>query len=148
MDYPCRSGDFVDCCFPFAEKPDLPGPIRHIAYVYRLAKLPTDELRLMVLFTTASPRMIAAIPDGLSVTVPAANSLRMGMRSAFVVDVHRMAVLPPEREWFPDISNDRFIIGRADSQLKLAVTTRVHEMRSRYPNPLQLVGPAPRRRQP
>jgi hypothetical protein len=34
-DSPLRSGDFVLTLFPYEAEPDLPGPIRHAAYVIR-----------------------------------------------------------------------------------------------------------------
>jgi len=145
MAFPCHAGDFVDCNFPFAERPSVPGPVRHIAYVYSLVKLPTGEWRIMGLFTTTSPRMIETIPQGLSVSVPAAISVRMGMRNAFIIDVHRMAILPPEPDWFPDIYRPDFVIGSADDRLKDAVDRRVEEMRRRYPPVVQLSGPPSRR---
>ena len=145
MPFLCGAGDFIDCNFPFAERPDVPGPVRHIAYVYSLAKLPTGEWRIMGLFTTTSPRMIEAIPQGLSVSVPATVSLRMGMRNAFVIDVHRMAILPPEPDWFPDIGRKDFVLGSADEQLRNAVDRRVEDMRRRFPPVVQLLGPQPGR---
>ena len=53
MPSPSRADDFIDCLFPFAERPEIRGPVRHIAYVQGLAKLPTDKWRIMSLFTTA-----------------------------------------------------------------------------------------------
>lgn len=135
MAIPCRRGDFVDCLFPFAERPSSPGPMRHIAYVQTLLRLPDGRLRVLVMLTTTSPKMIARIPEGLALAVSAENSVAMGMRNAFVIDVHRLAVLPPEPMWFPERDDNRFVLARADDALRAAVTRRYDEMLARYPCP-------------
>ena len=141
MPFPCRRGDFVDCLFPFAERPDMPGPMRHIGYVQTLARLRDGQVRGLVMLTTTSPRMIERIPQGLGIAVSADRSAAMGTRVAFVIDVHRLAVLPLEPGWFPDIDGSRFVLGRADLHLQEAITRRYDEMRARYPNPAMVLGP-------
>lgn len=137
----CRRGDFVDCLFPFAERAGWPGPVRHIAYVQTLVRLRGGEVRALVMLTTTSPRMIAAIPKGLSVAIDRASSQRMGMRNAFVIDVHRLALLPLDPAWFPDIGDERFVIARADERLRGAITKRYADMLARHPMPALLLGP-------
>jgi hypothetical protein len=96
--------------FPFAEMPAQSGPIRHIVYVQTLLRL--DQLvRVVVMMTTTSPLMIDRIPKGLSVKVSTANSRRLGMRNAFVIDLHRLAILPPDKDW---ILADWFSAHRVD----------------------------------
>ena len=75
--------------------------------------------------------MIEAIPQGLAISVPPPISLRIGMRDAFVIDVHRMAIPPPEPDWFPDISQPDFILGSVSDRMRRAVGQRVAEMRRR-----------------
>ena len=137
----CRRGAFVDSWFPFAERPTVPAPVRHIVYVQTMVRLRTGALRALVMLTTTSPRMIEAIPDGLGVTVSRESSLRMGMRNALTIDVHRLALLPPEPAWFPDIGAERFIIAHADAHLRETIARRYEDMRLRYPNPAVVVGP-------
>jgi hypothetical protein len=141
MPHPCRRGDFVDCFFPFAERPDEPGPMRHIGYVQTLARLRDGQLRAIVLLTTTSPHMIKRIPAGLSITVSAAQSAALGMRNAFAIDIHRLAVLPLDPVWFPDIGDTRFVLAKADAHLQEAITRRYDEMRARHPNPATVLGP-------
>ncbi len=142
MKFPCESGNFVDSLFPFAERPTRPGPVRHIVYVQSLARLARDNsLRIMVMFTTTSPRMIEGIPAGLSISIPAASSVAMGMRNGFAIDVHRMALLPLEADWFPDVDDPGFVLGHANEQLQKAVTKRFDDMRARNPNPVLMMGP-------
>lgn len=141
MPFPCRRGDFVDCLFPFAERPETPGPMRHIGYAQSLLRLPDGRLRVLLMLTTSSPKMIARIPEGLALAISAEKSVSMGMRNAFVIDVHRLAVLPLEPAWFPDLEVDRFVLARADDALRVAVTRRYDEMLARYPNPAEIFGP-------
>jgi len=143
MPYPCRKGDFVDSFFPFGENPRVPGPTRHIAYVHGLARL-RDELRAVLVFTTTSERMIGAIPKGLGISIPAASSLAMGMRNGFTIDVHRIAIVPLELPWFPEIAKADFVIGHASDYLQNAVSKRIAEMQTRTPNPVMRMGPCPR----
>lgn len=125
---PCRRGDFVDCMFPFAEHPARPGPMRHIVYVRALFRLSTGALAADVMFTTTSPRMIAHIPPGLSIRIAETASRRMGMRNSLAIDIHRLALLPLDATWFPDIEAPGFVIGRADDRLKAAVAKRYADM--------------------
>jgi hypothetical protein len=115
--------------------------MRHTVYVRTLVRLPSGEIRVQVMFTTTSPRMIARIPDGLSIRVSETSSRDMGMRNSFVVDIHRLALLPLDAKWFPEIGTERFVIGRADDKLKAAITKRYDEMRNRYPDPAFTFGP-------
>jgi hypothetical protein len=138
---PCRRGDFVDCLFPFAEYPTRPGPMRHIAYVRAVVRLSSGALAADVMFTTTSPRMSAQIPPGLSVRIAEAVSRRMGMRNSFVIDIHRLALLPLEAAWFPDIENTDFVIGRADDHLRDAVAKRYADMVDRDPAQVVRFGP-------
>jgi hypothetical protein len=138
---PCGKGDFVDCFYPFAERPRVPGPIRHIVYVQTLAKLRDDSLRAVVMFTTTSPRMIEGIPVGLSIAIPPAASVSMGMRNGFTIDIHRMALLPLEADWFPDVNSPGFVLGHADDHLQRAITKRYDDMRRREPSPALVMGP-------
>ena len=141
MILPCRRGDFVDCLFPFAERPARPGPMRHIVYVRAMVRLASGALRAHVMLTTTSPSMVARIPEGLAQQVTEASSRRMGMRNSFVVDVHRLALLPLIEAWFPGIGSDRFVIGRADDRLQAAITRRYDDMLGRFPNPAENLGP-------
>jgi hypothetical protein len=136
-----RRGTFVDCWFPFAEHPALPAPVRHIVYVQTRLRLKSGASRLVVMLTTTSPKMIEAIPPGLSVTVTKDSSMRMGMRNAFTIDIHRLAVLPPEPEWFPDIGSEDFIIAYADDHLQQAITKRYDQMLEQHPIPAIRLGP-------
>jgi hypothetical protein len=136
----CRRGDFVDCLFPFAEEPSLPGPSRHIVFVRTMLKSADGSIRALVMLTTTSPRMIVRIPEGLAVRVSEASSRSLGMRNAFVIDVHRLALLPLTAEWFPDLGGSGFVIGRADDRLREAVDKRYRDMLARQPNPAVVLG--------
>ena len=134
-------GAFVDCFFPFAEKPAIPGPMPHIAYVQTMLHLKNGEHRLLAMFTTTSPRIIDSIPPALKIRIPETSSRQMGMRNSFVIDIHRLALLPLTAEWFPEIGTSRFVIGIADSHLRAAITKRYDEMLSRQPPPFSVSGP-------
>ncbi|MBF0394041.1 MAG: hypothetical protein HQL38_15290 [Alphaproteobacteria bacterium] len=116
--------------------------MRHIVYVQTMVRLRNGDLRALVMLTTTSPRMIDAIPPGLGISISPDASSRLGMRSGFTIDVHRLALLPPEPEWFPDIERDGFIVAHADPHLRDSITRRYDEMKRRFPNPALLLGPA------
>jgi hypothetical protein len=139
--HPCGEGDFVDCWFPFAERPTVPGPLRHIGYVQMLARLGRNDMRALVMLTTTSPTMIARIPEGCSVRVTQASSRAMGMRNEFVVGIHRLALLPLETAWFLDRDGARFVIARGDARLRAAVTRRYDAMVARRREAVIALGP-------
>lgn len=134
-------GSFVDCWFPFAERPAVPAPVRHIVYAQTMVRLRTGAMRALVMLTTTSPKMIDAIPEGLCVTVSRESSLQMGMRNDFTIDIHRLALLPLEVSWFPEIGTEHFVIARAKHALCTAITKRYDDMKTRYPNPALVLGP-------
>ena len=136
-----QRGSFVDCWFPFAEHPALPAPVRHIVYVQSRIRLNSGAVRSIVMLTTTSPKMIEAIPPGLSITISKDGSMQMGMRSAFTIDIHRLAALPPNEDWFPDIESPNFVIAQADDHLQRAITKRYDWMLEQYPRPAILLGP-------
>jgi hypothetical protein len=139
--HPCDEGDFVDCRFPFAEQPTVPGPVRHIVYVRTLARFGRRELRALVMLTTTSPTMIARIPEGCSVRITQPASRAMGMRNEFVVDIHRLALLPIDRVWFPDQGGVRFVVARGDARLRAAATRRYDAMLARRREAMIVLGP-------
>lgn len=65
----------------------------------------------------------------------------MGMRNAFTIDVHRLAALPEDTSWFPDIGRENFVIARAADRLKMAITKRYDAMLEQHPRPMSLMGP-------
>lgn len=138
----CRRGTFVDCRFPFAERPTVPAPVHHIVYIQTMVRLRSGSLRALAMLTTTSPRMIAAIPHGMGITVSQQSSLQMGMRNGFTIDIHRLALLPPDPVWFPDIDTERFVIACADPRLRDAITRRYDDMKRTCPNPAVVMGPA------
>lgn len=137
-----RRGIFVDCLFPFAERPAVPGPMRHIAYVYGRVRKASSEERAIAMFTTTSPKMVAQIPEGLAISISQESSAILGMRNSFVIDVHRYAILPMTEEWFPDLDlGEDFVIGRADERLRSVIERRFNEMKQIYPSPAITLGP-------
>jgi len=106
-----------------------------------MVRLRSGEIRALVMLTTTSPRMIQAIPDGLSIGISQANSVAMGMKNAFTIDVHRLALLPPAKEWFPDMESPHFTIAVADERLRDAITKRYETMKKTVPSPAMRLGP-------
>lgn len=113
----------------------------HIAHVRTLYRLPGGALWAHVLLTTTSPRMIANIPPRLSIRITEAVSRRMGMRNSFVIDIHRVALLPLDSAWFPAIDSPSFVISQADEQLRTAIAARYAEMLTNNPSAAINLGP-------
>lgn len=65
----------------------------------------------------------------------------MGMKNAFTIDLHRLALLPATKDWFPDMENPHFTIAIADERLRDAITKRYEAMKRLSPNPAMRLGP-------
>jgi len=63
------------------------------------------------------------------------------MRRSFIIDIHRLALLPITVEWFPDIGGPNFVVGRADADLRAAIAKRYGAMLARRPSPVIVFGP-------
>jgi hypothetical protein len=105
-----------------------------------LARVGRNGLRALVMLTTTSPTMIARIPEGCSVRITRAASRSMGMRNEFVIDIHRLALLPIDGTWFPDVGG-RFVIAKGDSRLRAAITRRYDAMVARQRDAIVALGP-------
>lgn len=97
-----RRGDFVDCAFPFRERPDRPETNHpHIAYVERIARRP-DGTSVVVLYTTTMLRPPGQPKRKGEVDIDERASQAMGMQRAFTIDVFRVLIVPLSERWFPN----------------------------------------------
>lgn len=114
-----RRGDFVDCAFPFRERPDRPETIHpHIAYVERIAKR-ADGTFVVVLYTTTTLRPPGQPKRKGEVDIDERASQVMGMQRAFTIDVFRVLIVPLSERWFPNLLAPRHgIRGRAPESLQ------------------------------
>ena len=115
--------------------------MHHVVYVQSMVRLRDGGVRALVMLTTTSERMASKIPEGLEIRVSDATSRRMGMRRRFIIDTHRLALLPITVEWFPDTESPSFVVGRADTHLQGAITKRYTDMLARRPPPGMVLGP-------
>lgn len=116
-------GDFVDCAFPFRERPDRPETThRHIAYVEQVLRL-AGGTRAVVLYTTSAGR-----PDGQprrrgEIDIDERSSRAMGMQRAFTIDAFRVLIVPVREPWFPSLRTpDRGVRGKAPVKLQRHIT--------------------------
>ena len=111
---PIDRGDFVWTNFPTREQPAAPSPDRHIALCLRRFRSADKGYALVAVYTTSRPRGDRPKARG-EIDIAAERAAEYGQRSAFRIDVRRVAVLPVDPDFFPDLEKpDHGIKGRSE----------------------------------
>lgn len=121
---PVRSGDFVQCLFPFNEKPEQPGPMPHIAYCLGVEQTPMGKLAIVAVYTTTTMRPEKQPKSKYTVEIDEASSRRMGMEKPFTIQPTHTAYLPLTPEFFPKLGQKDFVIGSASEGLRKTIRDR------------------------
>ena len=135
---PFLEGQFVWCAFPEYEDPLTPGPM-HAGYI--LATV-TDErgFGAMVAYTTSQP-WIGETPRGVRIFTREQARV-VGQHKAFVLDLRRIAYIPVDSAWFPDLAApDHGIIGQAPEALRLQLEAAATEIFRRHIETVERLGP-------
>lgn len=141
MKPPFSAGDFVNCLFPFGERPDRPGPSPHVVYCEHFLTNRAGTLSVVALYTTTALRKPNEPKNPWILEISEGNSRGMGMQKAFGIDTRRIAFMAPTVEFFPDINRpDHGIRGRATEHLKKVLTRKFIEA-SRIPDLIRAAGP-------
>jgi hypothetical protein len=142
---PFGAGAFIWCRFPFGppERPDRPGPARHIAYVLATA----DRGAVALLAYTSSGRWRPAtrtLPAGvIEFNAEAAGAVG---QKPFHLDLRCLARVPITPEWFPDLDlPSRGTVGVAGKRLQNAIQAEARRLAERSPHIIEVRG-IPRRR--
>lgn len=136
-------GSFVWTMFPFGppDRPDLPGPIRHLAYV--LATDSTKQVPVLLLaYTSSGPwRGAAARPPRGVIEFAVEEARRLGQKP-FHLDLRCLAQVPLTPAWFPDLGRpDRGIVGMAGARLRSRLDTLLHDLVTRDRALIEIRGP-------
>lgn len=143
---PYLPGQFVWCLFPFSDAPLRPGPRRHIGYVLDIVRRRGRFHVAALLYTTTQPwPQGAALPPGV-IRAQARQAAQAGQRP-FLLDARRIAYLPVERAFFPDLEQPgRGIQGTASVGFQRHIERAVVEL-LQTPELLELLGPERPKRQ-
>jgi len=116
---PYAPGDFINCLFPFGERPDRPGPALHVVYCERLFIGTRGRPSVAAFYTTTVLRPRDEPKRPWIIEVSEDNARKMGMQKAFAIDTRRIGFMPIARDFFPDLDRpDRGIRGRATQHLQ------------------------------
>jgi hypothetical protein len=135
-------GSFVWTNFPFGppHKPNIPGPVRHIAYVLARQRSGTS-LRLMLAYTSSGPwrGTAAAPPNGvIEFDEAAARALN---QHAFHIDLRCLARVPINEAWFPDLAlPENGVVARAGATLRDRIFRVAKQLATRSPQLIEMRG--------
>lgn len=96
-----QAGDFVRCNFPFREASG-PGPSPHIVFCLATGRI-RDERYSIVAYTTSRVTYEGSRRPPQHLLVDASQAAALGQRTSFHVDVSRIARLPLNSDYFPDM---------------------------------------------
>lgn len=140
---PFPKGSFVWTRFPFGppDRPDRPGPVRHIAYVLGFREV-SSGLQVLLAYTSSGPwRGRAGSPPLGVVEFSDAEAKALGQR-AFHIDLRCLARLPPTAPWFPDIvASGQGVVGTAGARLQERLLRVADEAATRSPELIEVRGP-------
>jgi hypothetical protein len=98
-----RSGDFVVCNFPFEEASDSPGPAKHIGLCLGTMEARGRRIAVVAAYTTSQPwPNDVVLPKGVH-RIGEARAVLMGHKKAFIIDARKIAFIPLEEEFFPQL---------------------------------------------
>lgn len=94
-------GDYVRCNFPFREASG-PGPSPHIVFCLATGRV-RDERFAIVVYTTSRIAFEGRRRPRHQLLVDASQAAALGQATSFHVDVSRVARLPLNPDYFPDM---------------------------------------------
>ncbi|MGO9359210.1 MAG: hypothetical protein ACLP1D_16340 [Xanthobacteraceae bacterium] len=137
---PVGTGHFIWSHFPKRESPAQPSDERHIALCIRRFRHKTQGYILAAVFTTTRPRGDRPKAKG-EIEISKEEAVKLGQQSAFRIDCRRMAALPLNADFFPDLEEqDHGIRGRSE-RLANAAFKLFQELAANEPELIDLLGP-------
>jgi hypothetical protein len=137
---PVDRGHFIWSHFPKTEDPGIPSNERHIALCLRRFRHRSEGYLLVAVFTTTRPRGQRPKIKG-EIEIPADRAAEFGQQSAFRIDVRRIAAMPLNEEFFPDLgSTDYGIKGRSERMAETALKL-FQEIAKETPELIDFLGP-------
>ena len=121
-----QAGDYVRCNFPFREASGA-GPSPHI--VFCLATGRVQEVRFaIVVYTTSRVAFEGSRRPRQHLLVDASRATALGQATSFHVDVSRIARLPFNLDYFPEIRDGIIPTFGRDRLFVETVVKRQHEL--------------------
>jgi hypothetical protein len=121
-----QAGDYVRCNFPFREASG-PGPSPHIVFCLATGRI-RDERFAIVVYTTSRVAFEGRRRARHHLLVDASQAAALGQATSFHVDVSRVARLPLNSEYFPDMHDGIIPTFGRDSSFVKTVVKRQHEL--------------------
>lgn len=136
-------GSFVWTQFPFGppHRPDLPGPVRHIAYV--LAQNTRQRpAQLLLAYTSSGPWRGATQSLPLGVIEFSAAEAKALRQRPFHIDLRCLAQVPLTSAWFPDLAQpDHGVVAVAGTRLQARIERVFEELVARSRDLIEVRGP-------
>jgi len=137
---PIDRGDFVWTNFPTREEPAAPSVDRHIALCLRRFRSADKGYALVAVYTTSQSRRDRPKAQG-EIEVTAERAVEYGQRSAFRIDVRRVAVLPISPDFFPDLEKPGHGIQGRSAHLADAAERLLRQIIAQTPELVEFLGP-------
>jgi hypothetical protein len=135
-------GTFVWTLFPFGppNPPDIPGPVRHIAYV--LASRGDRASPQLLLAYTSSGRWRGAAtrpPQGI-IEFDESTARRLNQRP-FHIDLRCLARVRQTAAWFPDLASpERGVVAVAGARVRDRILKEAELLAARSPRTIEIRG--------
>jgi hypothetical protein len=140
---PFPSGAFVWTNFPFGppDRPDVPGPKRHVAYVLGAQEVGRG-LQMLLAYTSSGAWQGQRATPPLGVLNFDAAEAKALNQHAFHLDLRCLARVPPTSAWFPELEAEtRGIISIAGSRLQARILKVASDLAARSPELIEIRGP-------
>jgi hypothetical protein len=133
-------GTFVWTLFPFGppNRPDIPGPVRHIAYVLA-SRVDRTTVQVLLAYTSSGPWRGATTrpPPGI-IEFDEATARRLNQRP-FHIDLRCLARVPLTTAWFPDLASpQRGIVAVAGARVRDRILKVAETLASRSPRLIEI----------
>ena len=138
-------GQFVTCNFPYKEAPTQPGQ-RRIGYIHSVdRKTNPDSPTALVLYTTTSDNWMRQ-NEGREgyFQFDEVQARRMGQDREFMIEAVRVARLPLNQTFFPEInnrSNRAGVVGAAPKAVQQEITSTLIDIAKNRPHTIDRSGP-------
>jgi hypothetical protein len=121
-----QAGDYVRCNFPFREASG-PGPSPHIVFCLATGRI-RDERFAIVVYTTSRVAFEGRRRPRQHLLVDASQAAALGQATSFHVDVSRVARLPLNSSYFPDMRDGLIPTFGRDASFVKTVVKRQREL--------------------
>jgi hypothetical protein len=121
-----KAGDYVRCNFPFREMRG-PGPFAHIVLVLGVGRTRSGAFGL-VAYTTTRIAFEGTRRPRQHLLVDERRALALGQNKPFVVDASRIARLPLNSDYFPDLQSGNVPSFGRDPAFVDRVAARIREL--------------------